>query len=127
MVSGPESLERLHQARQENRVHPVRDLVDGIEAQIDEDLTGGWGDMEEEFLDGRDPRRLRIRYTVELDTALTAELDELEPDRLEVVQRELQRRYLDAGFHGLSFVDEGRVSLEYDVGPDAGDPSSRGR
>ena len=118
MVSGPETLERLHQARQENRVHPFRELIDGIESQIDDDLKGGWGDMEESFVDGRDPRHLLISYTVELDTALSAERDELEPDQLEVVQRELQRRYLDAGFHALRFVDEGRVTLEYEVGPE---------
>lgn len=117
MVVGPERLEQLQQARQENRVHPLEELVAQIEAQIDDDLKGGWGGIQERFLDQRDPRSVLIGFTVELDPTLVTELAELEPESWKVVQRELQRRYLAAGFFGVKLLDEGRVHLEHIIGP----------
>ena len=118
MTVEPEHLARLQQARQENRVHPLEGLIDQIEAQIDEDLKGGWGDIDEETLDARDPRKVAIGFTVELDPSLVAELDALDDAQRTVVERELQRRYLDAGYAGLELLDEGRVRLEHLTGPD---------
>ena len=70
MATGPEPLERLHQARQENRVHPFRELIDGIEAEIDDDLAGGWGDIEQSFLAGASGFVVKISAPEELVKAV---------------------------------------------------------
>lgn len=120
MALDAERLEEMYEAREENRLRPVAELVDGIEAQIDEDLKGGWGDIREEFPDPRDPRRVHISLTVELDSGLMDALDGLEPSQQRVVERELQRRYLSAGFHALSLLDQGRIRIEHLARPGSG-------
>ena len=110
-------LMELHQARQDSRVQPFEGLIEQIESQLDHDLRGGWGDIREEVLDERDPRSVRLEFTTELDPGVVDELAALGTDDLAVVQRELQRRYLDAGYRSLELLDDGRVRLEHVIGP----------
>lgn len=117
MATEPERLEELYQAREGNRVRPHTELVHGIEAQIDEDLKGGWGDIEETYVDDQDPRCVLVSFTVELDPILVTQLDDLDDDERAVVERELQRRYLAAGFRSLALLDEGRVRIGHLVEP----------
>lgn len=120
MVISPDRLEQLHLARLESRLQPFEALIEQVESQIDHDLRGGWGDMEEDVLDPEDPRRVRIELTVELDAGVQQELTALAADDRALVERELRRRYIAAGYRSLTFLDEGRVRLVHVMGPGPG-------
>lgn len=119
MVISPDRLEQLHLARLESRLRPFEGLIEQIESQIDHDLRGGWGDVDEHTLDPADPRRVRLEFTTELDLGVEEEIAALEPGERALVEREVRRRYLTAGYRSLTFLDDGRVRLEHVIGPAA--------
>lgn len=120
MVISPDRLEQLHLARLESRLQPFEALIEQVESQVDHDLRGGWGDMEERVLDPEDPRRVRIELTVELDAGVQQELTALTAGDRALVEREVRRRYIAAGYRSLTFLDKGRVRLVHVMGPGPG-------
>lgn len=119
MVIGPDRLEQLHLARLESRLRPFERIIEQVESQIDHDLRGGWGDVDDHIPDPQDPRRVQIHFTTELDSDVEEALAALTTEERTVVEQEIRRLYLAAGYRSLTFLDRGRVRLEHVVGTTA--------